>query len=166
MSFESYGRYGADAYDLVDRLPNGPARVAAWNAYVCQTYADKLAASCSRAPRDAAPFARALYELARSWLARAREPDGRAAFDLPSWGSLVRSQEELAGMRDALTAMRTYLAFELGEDDPRLAAVDRQIATADSLWIPRATSELRAGIGTALTIGIGAAAALGAACLG
>lgn len=66
-------------------------------------------------------------------------------------------------MRATLTALRTYVAFEIGEDDPRLAAVDTRVAEADGLWIPRATPDLRAGIGSALITGIEAAAALGAA---
>ena len=159
----SYGRNGTDAYDLVDRLPHGPARVAAWNAYVCQTYADKLAGSCTRAPGDAAPFVRALYDLACAWLERAKTPGDRLDLALPLWGTLTRSQEQLVGMRDTLTALRTYAAFAVGEDDPRLAPVDRQIAEADALWIPRATPELRDGIGSALTMGIHAATTLGAA---
>lgn len=159
----SYGRFGTDAYDLVDRLPHGPARVAAWNAYVCQTYADKLADSCTHAPSDAAPFVRALYDLARAWLERVASPGDRLDLALPLWGTLTRSQEQLVGMRSTLNALRTYVAFAIGEDDPRLAPIDRQIAEADALWIPRATPELRAGIGTALTMGIHAAAALGAA---
>src|SRR5581483_4333323 len=140
---ESYGRNGADAYDLVDRLPHGPARAAAWNAYVCQTYADKVAESCRHSPDDAAPFVRALYDLACAWLDRAQASAGGEDLKLPSWGSLVRSQDELAGMRDTLAALRTYVAFEIGDDDPRLAPVDARVATADSLWIPRATPELR-----------------------
>jgi hypothetical protein len=159
----SYGRYGTDAYDLVDRLPPGPARVAAWNAYVCQTYADKLAESCTHAPGDAAPFVRALYDLARAWLERVETPGDRLDLALPLWGTLTRSQEQLVGMRGTLAALRTYVAFAVGEDDPRLEPVDRQVAEADALWIPRATPELRAGIGTALTLGIHAATALGAA---
>ncbi|HKT45689.1 MAG TPA: hypothetical protein VJQ85_12870 [Gaiellaceae bacterium] len=161
----SYGRFGTDAYDLVDRLPCGPARVAAWNAYVCQTYADKLAESCTHAPGDAAPFVRALYDLACAWLERgtSTSPGDRLELALPLWGTLTRSQEQLVGMRATLTALRTYVAFAVGEDDPRLAPVDGQMAEADALWIPRATPELRAGIGTALTMGIRAAAALGAA---
>jgi len=158
----SYGRHGSDAYDLVDRLANGRARVAAWNAYVCQTYADKLAESCE----ESAPLARALYDLARTWLEHARTSDGDTRLELPAWGTLVRSQEQLVAMRETLDALRTYLAFEIGEDDPRLATVDAQLATVDELWIPRPTPELRAGIGSALTIGLKAAAALGAACLG
>ena len=156
-----YGRHGTDAYDLADRLPRGRGRVAAWNAYVCQTYADKLAESCRHAPNEAASFARALYDLACHWLERAQAPDGRLDLVLPSWGSLVRSEEELVAMRDTLTALRTYVAFEIGEDDPRLTAVDEQIATVDELWIPRPTPEIRAGIGTALTMGIEKAVELG-----
>lgn len=160
----SYGRHGADAYDLVDRLPHGPARAAAWNAYVCQTYADKLAESCTRAPETAAPYARALYDLARSWLERAHAPSGRLDLKLPPWGTLTRSREELVAMRETLYALRTYVAFEIGDDDPQLAAIDEQIAIVDGLWIARPTPELRAGIGSALMTGIKAAAALGGAC--
>lgn len=135
--------------------------MAAWNAYVCQTYADKLAGSCD----TSAPLARALYDLARTWLERTRTPDGDTRLELPAWGTLERSREQLAAMRETLDALRTYLAFEIGEDDPRLETVDAQLAAVDELWIPRPTPELRAGIGSALTIGIKAAAALGAACL-
>lgn len=161
----SYGRNGSDAYDLVDRLPNGPARVAAWNAYVCQTYADKLAESCVRAPEEAAPFARALYDLACTWLEHERASGAASVLELPAWGTLTRSQEQLVAMRETLDALRTYIAFEIGEADSRLAPVDAQLATVDELWIPRPTPELRAGIGSALTMGIKAAAALGATCL-
>ena len=162
----SYGRHGTDAYDLVDRLPHGPARVAAWNAYVCQTYGDKLAESCRQGPATVAPFVRALYDLACAWLERVHAPGGQLELRLPSWGTLVRSKQELAAMRDTLTALRTYIAFEIGEDDPRLGAIDERVAAADALWIPRPSPELRAGIGSELITGIGVAAALGAACFG
>jgi len=161
----SYGRNGTDAYDLVDRLSNGPARVAAWNAYICQTYGDKLAESCTHEPEVAAPFVRALYDLACTWLERVHAPSEELDLRLPAWGTLVRSQQELTAMRETLVVLRTYVAFDIGEDDPRLAAVDDRVREADALWIPRATPELRAGIGSALITGIEAAAALGARCL-
>lgn len=160
-----YGRDGSDAYDLVDTLPRGPARASAWNAYVCQTYADKLCGAGTVAP-ETARVVRALYDRAGTWLARAREGSDGGELVLPPWRTPVRSQRELAGMRDTLEALRTYVAFDLGEgadDDPRLAVVDRRIATVDSMWIPRPTPDLRLGIGDALIRGIAEACALGRA---
>lgn len=157
-----YGRDGSDAYDLVDTLPRGPARAAAWNAYVCQTYADKLCGAGTVAP-ETAPMVRALYDRAETWLEHAREGADGGGPVLPAWRTPVRSQRELAGMRDTLEALRTYVAFDLGAatDDPRLASVDRYVATVDSMWIPRATPDLRLGIGDALIRGIAEACALG-----
>lgn len=160
-----YGRGGSGAYDLVDTLPRGPARAAAWNAYVCQTYADKLCGADAVAPETAA-IVRALYDEAGAWIARARDGAGCVGdFVPPAWRTPVRSQRELAGMRDTLEALRTYVAFDLGTaaDDPRLASVDRHIAAVDSTWIPRATPDLRRGLGDALTRGLAEACALGRA---
>lgn len=159
----SYGRHGADAYDLVERLPPGPARAAAWNAYVCQTYADKLAQTCTHSPEESGPVARALYDEARLWLDRSENgaPGGSLALELPPWGSPFRSYEQLVAMRETLHALRTFVAFAAGESDPRLASIDRHIATADSLWIARPSPELSGGIGGALIAGIKEASALG-----
>lgn len=164
-SISRYGRDGSDAYDLVDTLPRGAARAAAWNAYVCQTYADKLCGNGAVAP-ETMPMVRLLYDQAGTWLERAKDGSGGGDLALPAWRTPVRSQRELAGMRDTLEALRTYVAFDLGtaaDDDVRLAAVDRHIATVDSMWIPRATPDLRLGIGDALTRGIADACALGRA---
>ena len=162
----SYGRHGTDAYDLVERLPRGPARAAAWNAYVCQTYADKLALRCTHAPHESAPFARALYDLAIEWLRRANDDSLRGPVDLelPRWGSLVRSSEQLVAMRETLESLRTYIAYDAGEDDGRLTEIDQRLATASALWDPRPTPDLRTAIGDALVRGIRAAAELGASC--
>ena len=157
-----YGRDGSDAYDLVDTLPPGPGRAAAWNAYVCQTYADKLCGANDVAPATA-PVVRALYAQVGRWLELAHAGRDGGGLELPAWRTPLRSQHELAGMRDTLEALRTHVAFDLGasSDDPRLAAIDRYVATVDSMWIPRATPDLRLGIGDALTHGIAAACALG-----
>jgi hypothetical protein len=156
------GRDGSDAYDLVDTLPAGARRAAAWNAYVCQTYADKLCGAGPVAP-EAAPVVRALYDQAGTWLERAREGSVGGEVAFPRWRTPVRSQRELTGMRDTLEALRTHVAFDLGAsaNDPRLDAIDRRIATVDSMWIPRATPDLCLGIGDALIRGIADACALG-----
>lgn len=160
---ESYGRYGSDAYDLVDRLPRGRARAAAWNAYVCQTYADKLALRCTQAPQESAAFTRALYDLALEWLRRANDDAAGASveLELPHWGSVVRSREQLVAMRETLEALRTYIAYDAGGDDLPLEKVDKLLAKVDALWDPRPTPDLRSAIGDALVRGIRAAATLG-----
>jgi hypothetical protein len=159
----SYGREGTDAYDLVDRLPHGEARAAAWNAYVCQTYADKLADACPRPSDETARVVRSLYGLALTWLERAAtDAVGSHELELPPWGTPFRSHDQLHGMRNALEALRTYVAYGLPPAlAPRLAPVDARIDAVDALWIERPTPELRGGIGDALTAGIREAISLG-----
>ena len=168
-----------DAYDLVDQLPRGPARLAAWNAYVLRTYADKLIAACQTedyVPLDTANVALRLYEVSGRWLERARQIAAGAAGPalpgpLPHWHTPVRSQAELAGMRETLDGLRVYLTFELQSfagNEPslvklreRLAAINAKVDTVDGLWLRRAPDELRGGIGDALADGLDLAYALG-----
>jgi len=176
-------RFLADgAYDLVDELPRGPARAAAWNAYVLQTYADKLLVAnraTHRVRSETAAVTETLYRLAAAWVARARLLAAGAADDaapappgpLPHWHTPYRCQEDLAGMRETLEALRIYLAYDLQrfpldeEELPRLRAaldaVDAKLETAHGLWVPRAPAELRGGIGAALAAGLDGAYELG-----
>ena len=165
-SLSSYAREGADAYDLVETLSCGAPRAAAWNAYVCQTYADKLLEADQRGgvvPISTARYACALYERAGRWLERARtESPGDLDLELPSWGTPVRSRSQLVGMRDALYVLRTYVAYELRDAvRPELAEIDEHVEAVDGLWITRPTPELRAGIAVEITAGIRRACALG-----
>jgi len=157
----SYGRYGTNAYDLVDRLPPGEARAAAWNAFVCQTYGDKLAEACRHPSPKTTDIVRSLYALALGWLDRAAS--GMAApLELPTWDTPVRSYDELVGMRNTLDALRTYVAYGLPAAlAPQLADVDARIDAANGLWIKRPTPELRGGIGFELIAGIRVAISLG-----
>jgi len=166
----AYGRDGADAYDLFDRLERGPARAAAWNAYVCQTYADKLVQAGERiglVPFDTVRMVRALYALVDAWLVVAQGGEAAGArldLELPAWGTPVRSREQLVGMRETLYALRTCVAFDLqGRAEPGadLAAVDKALEAVDALWIERPSPELRGGIGDALASGIRKACVLG-----
>jgi hypothetical protein len=172
---------GIGAYDLIDELARGPARAAAWNAYVLATYGDKLLAASptGRVRADTADLAETLFRLAGVWVERARaiaddpsHPAGVAlAEPLPHWHTPVRSQEELVGMREPLETLRIHIAFDLqsisGDDGalPRLreqlAAIDAKVETVDGLWIARAPAELRGGIGTELASGLDRAYALG-----
>ena len=74
-------------------------------------------------------------------------------------------------MRETLDVLRVYLTFDLqsidGDDSStpalreRLAAINAKLDTANGLWLPRATDELRGGIGDALADGLDLAYALG-----
>jgi hypothetical protein len=145
------------AYELVDELPAGPARAAAWAAYALTTYADKLAAADGRSDVVAEAYARAA-----ACLEVARNGGGALPAALPHWRTPVRSHEQLVGMRDALDALRTYLAYELhDENPPELARVDAQLTKAEELWIRRPPAEIRGAIGSALAIGLDEAYAVG-----
>jgi len=145
------------AYELVDELPSGPARAAAWAAYALTTYADKLAAAAGRSDVVAEAYARA-----SACLDAAAAGGGPLPAGLPHWHTPVRSREQLRGMRDALDTLRTYLAYELHDEHaPQLARIDAQLARADELWIDRPPDEIRGAIGSALAIGLDEAYALG-----
>lgn len=170
-----------DAYDLVGDLPRGPARLAAWNAYVLQTYADKLIAadeSDGCVPRETSTLAAAAYELAGAYLERARqlasEPTAlglpKLPDALPHWHTPIRSQKQLVGMRETLEALRIHVAYDLARlpaggptagMEAGLAAIDAKLESVDQLWIARPPDEIRGGIGTALATGLDAAYALG-----
>lgn len=158
---------GTDAYDLVDRLPRGSARVAAWNAYACQTYADKLVAACrdsGRTRSDTAALVRDLSALVAAWLECAEGAGAAPDLPFPHWHTPDRCWEQLVGMRETLEALRTYVAFDLGQtggDEAELGRVDAELETVASLWIRRPPPELRAGVGDALRRGLDAAYALG-----
>jgi hypothetical protein len=178
----SFRRVGIDAYDLVDELPRGPARRAAWNAYALQTYGDKLLAASATADyvsADTAFVSQCAYQLVGMCLECARQLASEAGnmslpgipASLPHWHTPVRTHEQLVGMREALEALRTYVAFDLqtfATDDPslanlrgKLAVIDAELETVDLLWIARPPAELRGGIGDALTRGLDQAFELG-----
>ena len=158
----------AGVYELVDELPPGPPRAAAWNAYALQVYGDKLLAAVGgseRARVETMRYAEECHGLAAAWAARARGEAARPLPErLPRWPSPLRSQPQLRGMREALEALRTHVAYELGRDGAQhdaLAAVDERLHTVDLLWIERPPDELRGGIGDALVTGLDAVYAIG-----
>jgi hypothetical protein len=174
-----------DAYELVEELPHGPARGAAWNAYALQTYGDKLLVASHRpefVSQDTAEMAGRLFARACTWLERASrlaaepEPAARGALDdrLPTWYTPTRSQDQLVGMRATLETLGTFVAYELttaaNAPEPtlaglreRLAVVDRRLDEVELLWVPRLPAALRQGIGYALGDGLDTAYALGRA---
>jgi hypothetical protein len=177
---------GMDAYELVEQLPHGEARSAAWNAYALQTYGDKLLVATHRpefVSQDTAEMAGRLFLLACTWLERASQlsagsaPRAREELQdtVPTWYTPTRAQDQLVGMRDTLETMRTFIAYDLTTATAnasestlfglheRLEAVDKRIAEVDLLWVPRLPAELRRGIGFELGTGIDTAYALGRA---
>lgn len=142
------------ATDLVDELPDGPARSAAWAAYALQSYGDKLLAACGGSgyvSPETAGVAQASYTLAAACLEVAGGGVGEIPRRLPHWRTPVRTHEQLTGMRETLESLRTYLAYA-GSDG--VSEVDAQLAKVERLWIERAPSEIRGGIGDALANGL------------
>ncbi len=168
---------GIDAYDLMDQMPLGPARLAAWNAFVFQTYADKLVAA-SPSPGyirpDTAQIVQQLYLSVAPCVDRAREAAASEVacqpVPIPRWHTPVRFREELAGMRDTLDTLRTHLGSDLEsfETDELSATGLREILAiinakyeVEGLWLPRPPPELRGRIGDLLTDGIDKAYEMG-----
>lgn len=153
-----------EAYDLVERLPRGDERAVAWCAYALQVYGDKLVDATAVAgsiPNDVAEVAYWSFELA----ARCLE-SGEAPESLPRWRTPVRTQEQLVGMRNALTDLQTFLAFDvssLATDrfEAMLEAIDADLRSVERLWIPRPPAEIRGGIGDTLVRALDRAYALG-----
>jgi hypothetical protein len=177
-------RTGIDAYDLVDQLARGPARLAAWKAYALQTYGDKLLASADKpgfVREETAVLAQSLFTLAGIWLDRARtlatDPASVSEEELrqplPHWHTPERTQDQVIGMRETLAALRAYVASDLAAQQlgeplttklrEQLARVDKEIQNVEILWIPRPPSEIQDAIGGALVLGLDEAYSLGAA---
>lgn len=172
---------GGEVYSLVDGLPRGPARLAAWNAYVLQTYGDKLMAASRTSTyvrTDTAALAEESFRLACLWLDRANRlmadpgaaPSAAPAEPLPHWHTAIRCDEQLVGMRETLIALHAYVAYDLNSfsrESPRLhealAEIEQQLDTVDILWIKHPPAEIRGGIGTALCRGLDETYALGQA---
>jgi hypothetical protein len=172
---------GGEAYALVEGLPRGPARLAAWNAYVLQTYGDKLMAASRTSTyvrTDTAALAEESFRVACRWLDRANSlaadpgalSSATPAEPLPHWHTAIRCGEQLVGMRETLIALHAYVAYDLNgsaADSTRLrdalAKIDGQLETVDILWIKRPPAEIRGGIGTALCRGLDETYALGQA---
>ncbi len=180
-SLQSVRQAGADAYQLVEQLPRGRARLAAWNAYALQTYGDKLldgGVNPSFTSQETAALASELFALSGWWVDQAHrlvaDPSQRAdqlRDPLPHFHTPIRSQAQLVGLRSTLEVLRAFVAYDLASlklDDAsstelrdRLAAIDDTVATANILWLERPPRELRAGIGDALTRGLERVYALG-----
>lgn len=160
---------GSEAYELVDVLPCGDARAAAWAAFALQTYGDKLVAADPDGylPADTARFAAEAFRLAAKCVDAARDGPASVPRHLPRWHTSLRSQDQLAGMRDALEALRTYIAYEVRDrpDDPvvaqHLADIEGDLRQAERLWVGRDSPDIRAGLASALSRGLDRAYRLG-----
>ena len=124
----AFGSGSRDAYDLLEQVPpEGPARAAAWCAFVYRTLGDELLSSGSAegyASEASVAHAQVAYQLAADWLARARDaaadPGYHLNVSMPQ--PLPRLPHELDGQQ--LTAMRATLETlqaRLGADVAALA---------------------------------------------
>ena len=178
-----YSAAGSDSYDLIDRMPPATwARLAAWNAFVLQVYADCLVAAGSNAryvTTDIAVFARHLYALASIWVKEARKAEAsdtyrfefRLPHRLPQWGEAVRTDDQLAGMRSTLDTARTRAASDLerfaGDASQqtllrvRLVQIDAEAEYTARLWTPKPSFELRCSLSAELTAALDHAYELG-----
>jgi hypothetical protein len=180
----AYGRAGSDAYDLLDQLPDpGYARLCAWNAFVLQTYGDKLLAageSPGYVTRETADQVVIVYQFVASWIARCRQLVADPAYRLDvyvpqgmphHWQTTPRTFAQLTGMRDTFQAAQAALVSNLkslgetGDLRQRLnafeAAVDSVAEYIDKLWTHDPGLELRATLGATLTDGLNRAYQLG-----
>jgi hypothetical protein len=180
---EPYRRAGSDAYDLIDLVqPASWARLAAWNAFLLQVYADCLVSSGSNSRwvmTDIAIFARNLYAWANAWVIEVRKAEAsegyRFRFDLPHplphWGDRANTDARLEGMRDTLETARTRTASDLerfaGVDSQqdvlriRWAQLDAETEYVTRLWTEKPSLELRGTLGDQLTVALDHAFELG-----
>jgi hypothetical protein len=180
----AYGRAGSDAYDLLDQFSApGYARLCAWNAFVLQTYGDKLLAAVPTpgfASPETAEQVAMLYQFVGGWIARARQAAADPAYRLDvyvpqalphHWQTSPRTVEQLTGMRDAFQTAQASLAADLSayDDDEATGsrlkalglAVDSTADYLDKLWTHEPGPELRSTLGATLTDGLGRAYQLG-----
>lgn len=102
--------------------------------------------------------------------ARQQHDDRPLPAGLPRWRTVPRDADQLRGMREALEALRTHVAYDLERlgDERTVAAlrrelerVDERLATVDLLWIEHPPPEIRGGIGDALVTGLDLVLVLG-----
>ena len=169
-ALEMYGTANHDAYDLLERLPpEGPARLAAWCAFVLQTHADNLIHSGSAAgfcDREAFEDATTLYRLAAGWLDRARA--GQASTDyvldtvVPQPYVKPRGPQgegQVKALRLTLWTVQSRLGADLAARSaepvyarlaPTLASLQSALDTGAGLPASKPSPELLATIGSTL----------------
>jgi hypothetical protein len=180
---EPYRRAGSDAYELIDEVPPASwARLAAWNAFLLQVYADCLVTAGSNSryvTADIAVFARATYAWANLWLIETRKALASESYrfgfslphPLPHWADRVFTDARLEGMRDTLETGRTRASSDLERyagDGAKLSLLHVRQAQLDAeaeyvarLWTPKPSLELRGTLGDQLTSSLDRAFELG-----
>jgi len=181
-AFDSLSASAAECYQLVEDAPAGSwERVAGWNAFVCQIYADNLLhseGSCT-IPPDTATVASELYALAHGWLERAAllrdDPARRLEVDLhaalPHFRTPLRSAAQIAAMRATADDLRVRVAYDLqrfngsaqqgSQLHQRLGELDALLERVELLWLGRQADAMRGAIGDSLSDGIARASELG-----
>jgi hypothetical protein len=180
---DPYRRAGSDAYDLIDLVPLASwARLAAWNAFLLQVYADRLVTAGSNGRYvmvDVATFARVLYSWANVWVIETRKALASDSYrfvfalphPLPHWGDRIYTDARLQGMQSTLETGRTRAASDLEQfagDAPskdalrvRLAQIDAEAEYVARLWTQKPGLELRCTLGDQLVASLDRVAELG-----
>jgi hypothetical protein len=168
-ALEAYGTSNNDAYDLLERVPSeGPARLAAWCAFVLQTHADNLIASGSGpgyCDRDAFDDATRAYQFAGTWLDRARAAQARADYVLdtvvpqPYLKLGPQGEGQAKALRKTLWTLQSRLGAHLNARSsepvytrlaPTLPALQSALDTGAGLPNSKPSPELLATIGATL----------------
>ena len=110
----AYGGANSDAYDLVEQLTEpGPARFAAWSAWVIQTYADKLLVERATRARRRTLRHGCCTTSPRAWVERVRQAQADPSMQLivaipqplPRPPVVPPDADQLAGMKLTLDAV-------------------------------------------------------------
>jgi hypothetical protein len=176
----AYGGSNSDAYDLLDNVPpQGVARLAAWCAFVLQTYGDKLLQSGRTegyASEPACAQAQVLYQFSRDWLERARQAAADPGYQLdvavpqalPRPLNVPPETDQVAAMKRTLEAVQARAGVELAAcgDPTRAARLQPSLAAVASALDAAIVSgsggpDVRASAGRVLVDGLDHAYSLG-----
>ncbi|HEY4346933.1 MAG TPA: hypothetical protein VGM80_05040 [Gaiellaceae bacterium] len=181
-ALSAYASSNADAYSLLDEGPStGAARLAAWCAFMLQTYADRLltsGADAGFASPEAFEQARVNYQLVGPWLMRARaaalspaayELDVSVPQRLPQTPP-ERDAQQLAAMRRTLEVAQARAGVELERLSgdpvhsrlvPTFSSLQSALDACAALSAPGADESVFAAVGQALQDGLDRAYELG-----
>jgi hypothetical protein len=177
----AYASANSEAYSLLDGVPpRGLARLAAWCAFVLQSYADNLL-SCGSQPGysslEAFEQARVNYELVSPWLARARAAAMSESYALDVYvpqrlpqAPAERDAQQLRAMRRTLETVQARAGVDLeafrGDPvhdrlAPTMSSLQSALDAAAGLSAPAPGTSVFAAVAQALQDGLDRAYQLG-----
>ena len=170
----AYSSANSEAYSLLDDLPEtGTARLAAWCAFVLQTYADNMleSGSCTGfASPEACEEAEIMFELVGAWIGRAHAAGASASYTLDvsvpqplPQPRAPRSTGVLKAMKNTLETVQTRAGASLTTRPadpihdrlaPMMSTVQAAIDSAGALSAPTVSDDLKAMLGQTLQGGL------------